>query len=106
VSIGRLALVFAAVDAILMAGFYALVMARLRSLPPSIPWTMETVWGLLKTFLIVLVLMNAAWLMWVWGFRQRETVPRVLAVIAGTIVFLGGGGFFFFQILLGLFAQY
>jgi hypothetical protein len=96
-----------AVDAALMAGFYAVTMARLRSLPASIPWDGGTVVGLLGPFGAALVFANLGVVATVSGLRRDDesrhaTVVTILAAIAAFAI----AGLLVVGVLLGLLSQY
>ena len=82
---------FLAADAVLMAGWYWMTMARLRSLPPQIPRDGGTV-DLLIPFTVALVFANVAVLI-------AATLLLAIAAFAVALFFLG-------MAVLMLFAQY
>ena len=96
-----------AVDAVLMAGWYWVTMARLRSLPPQIRWDGGTIVGLLIPFSVALAFANVAVLTALMGLRrEREsraatavTMLLAIAAFAAALLFLG-------MAVLMLFAQY
>ena len=96
-----------AVDAVLMAGWYWMTMARLRSLPLSIRWDGGTIVELLMPFTVALGFANVAVLTALTGLRRDQdsraavagTLLLAIAAFAAALFFLG-------MALLMLFAQY
>ena len=96
-----------AVDAVLMAGWYWMTMARLRSLPPSIRWDGGTIVDLLIPFTVALGFANVTVLTvltGVWRDRDARAATAVTLILA--IAAFAAALFFLGMALLMLFAQY
>jgi|SRR5688500_14870021 len=93
----RRVVAFLAVDAVLMAGWYWLTMAHLRSLPSVFRWDGGTVFELLVPFGASLILANVAVLILFAGFRREQdsrastavTIILAIAAFAAALFFLG-----------------
>jgi|SRR5688572_28205872 hypothetical protein len=95
-----------AADVTLLVAFYQVVMGRMRSLPPTIPWSGGDVAGLMTWAAVALALANVAAAICVRGMRRRESSAQTaLTLMASAFTFMIALGMFV-VVLFSLFAQY